>query len=702
MVSPAYEELWRATLSAIAVRADGKRLTRKQLSRPLTPIRVLRNRVAHHEPVLHWDLPKHHAHVVEITGWLSPAVAGLGWVMSTDSRRSTQLAATDLHRQQPQAATVSSAARDALRTYANAQDAIIESDPPTVAADDFTRRFTMRGGALMWLLGAGASAAAGIPTAWDMIWEFKQQLYVSQRRVSLKVVSDLANPAVQRELQSFIDQLGAQPAMGAPDEYAALFELVYASEADRRTYIAGKVSGAKPSYGHLALATLMKADRARLIWTTNFDPLIADACAKVYDGTGHLTTVALESAALGREVLNEGRWPAEVKLHGDFRSRRLKNTSDELREQDARLRALLIDACQRFGLIVAGYSGRDDSIMDALEAVIDAAAPYSGGVFWLHRGEGPPLPRVLQLLSKARDKGVEGGLVAIENFDEVLRDLVRLSDGLDTGVLDAFASERQVWSPASRPNGGRGFPVIRLNALELTAMPSVCRLVDCAIGGHADGVSAVESAGVNVLATRTRAGVLAFGSDADVRAAFGASGIQSFDLHAIEARRLRYDSQERGLLRDALSRALARAHGLSLRRRRSTDLLAPEDPADARWQPLGKLVGALSGAVPRCADLRWREGVALRVDWADERLWLLFEPRIVFEGLTDANKASATDFARERTVRRYNQALNGLVSFWAGLLSGGGAELRALDVSAGVDAVFRLGRDTAFSKRARG
>lgn len=33
----------------------------------------------------------------------------------------------------------------------------------------------MRGGLLMWLLGAGASASAGVPTAWDMIWEFKQQ-----------------------------------------------------------------------------------------------------------------------------------------------------------------------------------------------------------------------------------------------------------------------------------------------------------------------------------------------------------------------------------------------------------------------------------------------------------------------------------------------------------------------------------------------
>ncbi len=75
MVSPAYDNLWRTTLSAIAAKPDGKRLSRKQLSRPLTPIRILRNRIAHHEPILHWNTQKHHAAMVEIMGWLSPAAA---------------------------------------------------------------------------------------------------------------------------------------------------------------------------------------------------------------------------------------------------------------------------------------------------------------------------------------------------------------------------------------------------------------------------------------------------------------------------------------------------------------------------------------------------------------------------------------------------------------------------------------------------
>jgi hypothetical protein len=535
-----------------------------------------------------------------------------------------------------------------------------------------------------------------------MIWEFKQQLYVSQRRVSPKTVADLSNPTVRRSLQAFIDGLDRFPSTGAPDEYAALFEAAYPSEHDRRTYIAAKLSGAKPSFGHIALATLMKAGRTRVVWTTNFDPLVADACAKVYDGTGHLTTVGLDAPDLARDVLNSDRWPAEIKLHGDFRSRRLKNTGDELRQQDAILRDLLVGACGRSGLIVTGYSGRDDSVMETLDEVLEKTSPFPGGLFWLHRGEDPPLPRVSDFLAKAAAKDVDGGLVVIENFDETLRDLVRLLSDLDATALDAFSTQRHIWSAAAKPSGGRGFPVVRFNALELTTVPSVCRRVNCDIGGHAEVIAAIEQANVQILATRTQAGVLAFGADDDVRSAFSSHGIKEFDLHAIEVRRLRYDSQERGLLRKALSHALAGRHGLTLIRRRNTDQLAPADPADPRWAPLKKLVGNLSGSVPKHPELTWCEGVGARLDWGDDRLWLLFESRTVMTGVSDENRGAATDFSRERTVRRYNTVLNELITFWASLLAADGSELHALGAAVGVDAVFKLGADTAFSRRWRG
>jgi len=67
--------LWQKRLNKIARTEEGKGLKRKRLAGPLTPIRVLRNRIAHHEPIIRWNLPKHYAAIVEITEWLSPPAA---------------------------------------------------------------------------------------------------------------------------------------------------------------------------------------------------------------------------------------------------------------------------------------------------------------------------------------------------------------------------------------------------------------------------------------------------------------------------------------------------------------------------------------------------------------------------------------------------------------------------------------------------
>lgn len=570
---------------------------------------------------------------------------------------------------------------------------------PSIQPDDFARRFSLRAQNLMWLLGAGASASAGVPTAMDMLWEFKQQLFISQRRATLQAVSDLSNPIIRERLQTHVDSLGRLPSLGSAGEYAALFEEVYPVEADRRSYLDAKMAGSKPSYGHVALAALMHEGGAPLVWTTNFDALIADACAKVYDTTGALTTVNLDAPALAAQVIQDERWPVEVKLHGDFRSRRLKNTPDELRHQDARLRQTLVDSCRRFGLVVAGYSGRDDSIMDTLDQALRSPDAFQNGLFWLHRGDEPPLPRVADLLAQANRLGMEAGLVRIENFDEVLRDLIRLIGDLDTTALDSFATERRPWSGAPVPSGRRGWPVVRLNALPIIRVPAVCARVVCGIGGTAEVREAVRNAGVNLIAVRSRAGVLAFGSDSEVRAAFEPYDITDLDVHTLDASRQRYESTERGLLREALTTAIGRSLKLDAMRHRRADLLAPREPTDDVWLPLKEIVRTLVGTVSGYPELRWREGISVRLDWADNRLWLLVEPRIVFDGITAENKSAASDFARERTVRRYNRQLDGLLEFWSDQLSQDGSDLRALAIGDGIDAVFRISSATGYSWR---
>lgn len=72
-----YETLWQQTLHKVGRRGDGKGLRRKDFSGPLAQIRSLRNRIAHHEPIVMWDLRRRYVSILELTGWLSPPA--LAW-----------------------------------------------------------------------------------------------------------------------------------------------------------------------------------------------------------------------------------------------------------------------------------------------------------------------------------------------------------------------------------------------------------------------------------------------------------------------------------------------------------------------------------------------------------------------------------------------------------------------------------------------
>src|SRR3546814_855480 len=196
------------------------------------------------------------------------------------------------------------------------------------------------------------------------------------------------------------------------------------------------------AYGHLALAAMLKAGHNNLIWTTNFDHLLADASAKTFGTTRNLTVVGLDGTSLAGQQIASQSWPIEVKLHGDFRSQHLKNTAAELRHQDAQLSAQLAENCGRYGLIVAGYSGRDESVMAVFDEALAAPTPFPNGFFWLHRGADPPLPQVTDLLARAVGAGVEAALVRIDSFDEIMSDLVRQVGTIDTTELDALGDRK--------------------------------------------------------------------------------------------------------------------------------------------------------------------------------------------------------------------------------------------------------------------
>jgi hypothetical protein len=568
---------------------------------------------------------------------------------------------------------------------------------------DFLRLYPLRSPNIMWFLGAGASAAAGVPTAYDMIWDFKRTLYCAAQKISIRSCSDLGSPVLRARLQRYFDSIGGFPPENSDDEYAHYFEVTYPAEPDRRRYIEGLVSAASPSYGHIALAALLKVDKARIVWTTNFERMAEDAAILLLGSSGRLVTATLDTPQLAMQAMNEGRWPLLVKLHGDFQSRRLKNTTDELRLQDADLRRSLVEACKRYGLAVIGYSGRDNSVMDVLEEAIDAGRGYPFGLFWFHRSESQCLRRVSELIAKASAEGIDANLIDIETFDELLADILLLLPDIPPEIMMHLNKRprRVSYAPILKPGGT--WPVIRLNALPLVSWPTVCRRIVCKIGGIREVREAIAQSNASILATRRRVGILGFGSDSEVRKAFDRFDISEFDLHSIEAHRLRYESSELGLLYEALCHALARERPVIVERRGSSYIIAV-DPAHENnrlFLDLRKATQSVTGTVSQSRH-RWAEALWIRLEHRYDRLWLLMEPTIWIEKPADETlSAQAKEFIRDRLTGRYNIAWNKIVDAWAEVIVNGAqeCEVRAFGVSDGVDALFTISRITAFSRR---
>ena len=568
-------------------------------------------------------------------------------------------------------------------------------------ASEFLRLFPLRAPNLMWFLGAGASAAAGIPTAYSLIWDFKRSLFCTSQRKPIAHFADLADDKVRKHIQSYFDAQPNFPAMDAPGEYSFFFQAALPDEADRRQYLDRLVRTARPSFGHRALAELCRAGLARLIWTTNFDRTIEDARVEAYGTSSELVTVTTENAGTASEALAEERWPMLVKLHGDFQSRQLKNTPEELRTQHERLVDCFCHAARTRGMLVVGYSGRDESVLAAMHRAIDKGRGFPSGLFWFRRSGSPLLENVSTLLAKAQSAGIQAEEVIVETFDEMLADLLGALPSPCQNVNDLLRSSARRASDAPTPPTRGGWPVVRMNAVPFIQVPALCRKVVCEIGGYAAVREAIQSANADVIAARRNTGVLAFGDDSEIRRTFNPFHIAEYSLHGIEPHRLAWESAELGLLYDALRKALERSRGVrAIRRGRGLYVVPSQGDDEIRGAAkLRSVVGTVSGTVPG-TQIPWYEAAGLRIASSTGRLWLVIEPTVVVDYHADkVPPADTKEFVRERLARRYNQIANKLLDAWLDILVGEEAEATLSAFGRGIDATFIVARTTGFSWR---
>ena len=602
----------------------------------------------------------------------------------------------------------------------------------TLSGPQFAARFCLRPSQLAWFLGAGASASAGIPTGYAMITDFKKRLFCQLSGTRQRDVDANDGLWVER-INHFFSTRSVLPPADDPTEYAAAFEAVYPTPEQRRSYIEDAIKRGTPSFAHRVLASILTTGRVPCVFTTNFDPLVEIAATvtdQMIEATdrAYLTVAAIDNVDRAELCVRESRWPLLAKLHGDFQSVQLKNTSNELQTQDAKMRQVLTAVCARFGLVVVGYSGRDASVMKALTEALAQPNAFPGGIYWITRSVDSVLPAVTAFLDAAIHAGISANIVESQTFDELAADI---ADGIDLPIVlkNHVYKARPVSVLRTVPlptHEERNFPVLQCSAIPISSMPKVARRI--AVSAPVSTVRIREllrEADVWAVAASNGNEIAAFGPDEGLLRAFAPAGGRlagTVQLHPTK------DSWALGLLYDALTRAVCRnqplvarlrhaGHGVLVAKGSSKESDEATAMRNARLLRLKQAYSAaLFGTVPN-HGFPFNEGVQLRLEQTAERWWCVFEPTTYVEvprsepsetkpddELSEAAPASfrrvdpVIDWRRELWATRYNNVWARIIAAWATMLAGDeNGTVRAIGVpdGAGEDAVFQLSRITA-------
>jgi hypothetical protein len=269
---------------------------------------------------------------------------------------------------------------------------------------------------LSLLLGAGASISSGMPSAERCVWEWKQDIFATNNPTLREVVGEISLPAAKKRIQGWLDGRSGFPALGAAEEYSFYANACYPTPRDRRGYFQGYVTKAKPYLGYQLLPLLARNDIVRTVWTTNFDGLPNRACA-----AANVECLEIGMDTQHRVLAPAGRGALRViSLHGDYRYDELKNTEEELQEQEIELRQALIHDLKDHDLLVVGYSGRDTSLMAALHEAYSGT--QAARLYWAGM-QSSPCQEVSGLLALAQERGHEAFYVPMHGFDDLIERL---------------------------------------------------------------------------------------------------------------------------------------------------------------------------------------------------------------------------------------------------------------------------------------
>ncbi|MGB6153851.1 MAG: SIR2 family protein, partial [Pricia sp.] len=269
-----------------------------------------------------------------------------------------------------------------------------------------------------FLLGAGASISSGIQSAYDCIWEWKKDIYLSKNINASDYYKNYKEESVRKSIQKWLDSQGEYPELDSNIEYSFFAERAYPISEDRRKYFLSLIENKEPYIGYKLLCLLAEHTIVKSVWTTNFDSLIVRSAHQ-----NKLTPIEINLDNIDRIYRNQStKELLSIALHGDYKFTSLKNTVEELDSQNEIFVETLSSYHVDKNLIIIGYSGRDKSLMAAIKTAFTRKG--SGRLYWCGYGDQIPM-EVSELLLEIRNSGREAHFVSTDGFDKTMIHLTK-------------------------------------------------------------------------------------------------------------------------------------------------------------------------------------------------------------------------------------------------------------------------------------
>jgi NAD-dependent SIR2 family protein deacetylase len=575
---------------------------------------------------------------------------------------------------------------------------------------DFIKNYISNASQIMWFLGAGTSRTAGMPTAIDIIWDLKVKYYCREENQDIKN-HDVNNEQVKKRIQSYMDSKGF-PALWSPEEYSHYFDITFGKNyLAQQKYLNEQLHRDKISLniGHRVLAGLIALKRVRLVFTTNFDEVVELACAKVAESP--IPTFHLEGSYAAVNALNSEQFPIYAKVHGDFKYTSVKNLTADLLSNDKEIQRALIAAATRYGIILSGYSGRDSNVMSMLREAVDQNNSFPQGLFWTVTSLKRIEPTVEDFINYAKSRGVNAHIVETGTFDSMMtkiwRQIPDRTDALNKKVNTAMSSEVKI----PMGNNGSVFPVVRLNALQVTSLPNKCALVTTKKDmSNFEVKEQLIKNKSRAIVTRADS-VFAWGNDADIQKGIGENNISSISSYDIEAPNelVANSTLYHAFYERALAVALCDGRPITFRNDHGFVLtFDPKDMNDNLFQPLRNALanrsgqpGILSGNIPNApVGTFWTEGLKIKLETRMQGVYLMLKPTIWIEPATERRNHS--EFIKGKKRGRYNQVAYKMLDAWITILIGAvgkGEAVVTFQKESSYPAEFKISTRTSFSKR---